>query len=65
MGVSRVAMGISEYFKLGNLNSQRDWGHAKEYVYGMYLMLQNEKPSDYVLATGRTTTIRELSLIHI
>jgi GDPmannose 4,6-dehydratase len=59
MGVSRVAMGISEYFKLGNLNSQRDWGHAKDYVYGMYLMLQNEKPSDYVLATGRTTTIRE------
>ena len=59
MGVSKVALGKSESFSLGNLNSQRDWGHAKDYVYGMYLMLQNEKPCDYVLATGKTTTIRE------
>jgi len=59
MGVSKVALGKSESFSLGNLNSQRDWGHAKDYVYGMYLMLQNDKPCDYVLATGKTTTIRE------
>ena len=44
---------------LGNLNAQRDWGHAKDYIEGMYLMLQHEKPEDFVLATGITTTVRE------
>jgi GDPmannose 4,6-dehydratase len=44
---------------LGNLNAQRDWGHAKDYIEGMYLMLQQDKPEDFVLATGITTTIRE------
>ena len=44
---------------LGNLNAERDWGHAKDYIEGMYLMLQQETPKDYVLATGITTTIRD------
>ena len=45
--------------ELGNLDSKRDWGHAKDYVKGMWLMLQKDKPSDYVLATGKTITVRE------
>jgi GDPmannose 4,6-dehydratase len=48
-----------ECFCLGNLDSKRDWGHAKDYVRGMWLMLQQEKPDDYVLATGKTYTVRE------
>ena len=44
---------------IGNLNAQRDWGHAKDYVEGMWLMLQQEKPEDFVLATGKTTTVRD------
>ena len=44
---------------LGNLDAKRDWGHAKDYVYGMYLIMQNSKPDDYVLATGKTTSIRD------
>jgi GDPmannose 4,6-dehydratase len=44
---------------LGNIDAKRDWGHAKDYVYGMWLMLQQEKPTDYVLATGETHTVRE------
>ena len=44
---------------MGNLNAQRDWGHARDYVEGMWLMLQQEKPEDYVLATGVTTTVRD------
>jgi GDPmannose 4,6-dehydratase len=45
--------------KLGNIDSKRDWGHSKDYVYGMWLMLQQEKPDNYVLATGETYTVRE------
>jgi GDPmannose 4,6-dehydratase len=45
--------------KLGNLDATRDWGHAKDYVYGMYLMLQQDKPKDYVLATGESHTVKE------
>ena len=44
---------------LGNLDSKRDWGHAKDYVKAMWLMLQSEIPNDYVIATGKTTSIRE------
>ena len=43
---------------MGNLNSKRDWGHSKDYVYGMWLMLQQDKPDDYVLATGETYTVK-------
>ena len=44
---------------LGNIDSKRDWGHSKDYVYGMWLMLQQDKPDDYVLATGHTYSVRE------
>ena len=56
---ARIALGLDNCLYLGNLNAQRDWGHAKDYIEGMYLMLQQEKPEDFVLATGITTTIRE------
>jgi GDPmannose 4,6-dehydratase len=56
---ARIALGLDDCLYLGNLNAQRDWGHAKDYIEGMYLMLQQDKPEDFVLATGITTTIRE------
>ncbi len=56
---AQIALGLDKCLYLGNLNSQRDWGHAKDYIEGMYLILQQEKPEDFVLATGITTTIRE------
>lgn len=55
----RIAEGIQEKTFLGNLNAQRDWGHAKDYVQGMWLMMQQEKPDDFVLATGKTTSVRK------
>ena len=57
--VAKIALGQQRKLYLGNLSAQRDWGHAKDYVEGMYLMLQQEKPEDFVLATGTTTTVRE------
>ena len=57
--VSSIALGVQNKLYLGNLSAQRDWGHAKDYVEGMYLMLQQDKPEDFVLATGITTTVRE------
>ena len=54
-----IALGRQEKLFLGNLAAQRDWGHAREYVRGMWLMLQQDKPDDYVLATGTTTTVRD------
>ena len=57
--LSRIALGMQDKIYLGNLSSQRDWGHAKDYVKGMYLILQQDEPDDYVLATGITTSIRE------
>lgn len=56
---SKIKLGLQEKLYLGNLNAQRDWGHAKDYVEGMWRMLQHENPEDFVLATGKTTTIRE------
>jgi GDPmannose 4,6-dehydratase len=56
---SKIVLGMQEKLYLGNLNAQRDWGHAKDYVEAMYLILQQEKPEDYVIATGVTTTIRK------
>ena len=55
----RIAEGIQEKTFLGNLDAQRDWGHAKDYVYGMWLMMQQEEPDDFVLATGKTTSVRK------
>jgi GDPmannose 4,6-dehydratase len=57
--VAKIALGQQSKLYLGNLGAQRDWGHAKDYVEGMYLILQQEKPEDFVLATGITTTVRE------
>jgi len=57
--VSRIALGFQEKLYLGNLNAKRDWGHAKDYVEAMWLMLQQEIPQDFVIATGVTTTVRE------
>ena len=57
--VARIKYGVQEYLELGNMDSKRDWGHAKDYVRGMWLMLQQEKADDYVLATNETRTVRE------
>jgi GDPmannose 4,6-dehydratase len=55
----KIALGLQNCLFLGNLSAQRDWGHAKDYVEAMYLILQQEKPEDYVIATGVTTTVRD------
>ena len=54
-----IALGVQEKLYVGNLNAKRDWGHARDYVRGMWLMLQQESPKDYVLASGETHTVRE------
>jgi GDPmannose 4,6-dehydratase len=59
MAVSQIALGMQDTLHLGNLSAKRDWGHAKDYVKAMYLILQQEKPEDYVIATGVTTEVRE------
>src|SRR3978361_279156 len=56
---SKIAMGLQDYLYVGNLSAQRDGGHAKDYVEAMWLMLQQDKPEDFVIATGVTTTVRE------
>src|SRR5476651_1459218 len=56
---AKIAMGLQDKLYLGNLDAQRDWGHAKDYVEAMYLILQQEEPEDYVIATGVTTHVRE------
>src|SRR5438045_7351889 len=57
--VAAIAAGLQDKLFLGNIDSSRDWGHARDYVEGMWMMLQQEKPDDYVLATGETHTVRE------
>ncbi len=59
MAVASIAQGLQECLYLGNLDAQRDWGHAKDYVEAMWLILQQDKPEDFVIATGVTTSIRE------
>ena len=56
---ARIALGIQEKIYLGNLDAKRDWGHAKDYVRMMWMILQAEKPEDWVIATGKTNTVRE------
>lgn len=56
---SRIAVGLQDKLFLGNLDAKRDWGHAKDYIEAMYLMLQQPKPEDFVIATGITTEVRE------
>jgi GDPmannose 4,6-dehydratase len=57
--VSKIYQGRQKILKLGNLDAMRDWGHAKDYVYAQWLMLQQDKPQDYVIASGETHTVRE------
>lgn len=57
--VARIKLGIQDYIELGNMDSKRDWGHSKDYVYAMWLMLQQEQADDYVIATNETRTVRE------
>lgn len=58
IAVTRIAAGLQEKLLLGNLDAKRDWGYARDFVEGMWLMLQQESPEDFVLATGKTTTVR-------
>ena len=58
-GLSRISCGIQECIELGNLNAKRDWGHAKDFVEAMWLMLQQDEPDDYVIATGEQYSVRE------
>ena len=62
-GVARIKLGLAESLQLGNLDATRDWGHARDYVQAMWLMLQQDRADDYVIATGRTTSIRDLCRI--
>jgi GDPmannose 4,6-dehydratase len=62
-GVARIKLGLASELPLGNLDAKRDWGHARDYVKAMYLMLQQDVPDDYVVATNRTTTVREFCRI--
>jgi GDPmannose 4,6-dehydratase len=59
IGLSEIFHGLRKTLKMGNIDSQRDWGYAKEYVEAMWLMLQQEKPEDYVIATGKIYTVRD------
>ena len=58
--VARIALGLQDKIYLGNLSAKRDWGHARDYIKAMYLILQQEQPEDFVIATGVTSTIRDL-----
>ena len=58
-GVARIKLGLENKLVLGNLDVKRDWGHARDYVEAMWLMLQQDVPDDYVVATGRTVSVRE------
>jgi GDPmannose 4,6-dehydratase len=59
MAAARISLGLQEKLYLGNIDSKRDWGHAKDYVEGIWLMMQQETPEDYVLATGQTSSVRD------
>jgi GDPmannose 4,6-dehydratase len=67
-GVARIHLGLADKIALGNLDACRDWGHARDYVEAMWLMLQQDQPDDYVVATGRTTSVRQfcdLAFAHV
>ena len=61
--VARIKMGLARELRLGNIDARRDWGHSRDYVRAMWLMLQQDQPDDYVVATGRTTTVRDMCRI--
>jgi GDPmannose 4,6-dehydratase len=62
-GVVRIKLGLAKELRLGNIDAKRDWGHARDYVKAMWLMLQQDKADDYVVATGQTTTVRDMCRI--
>jgi len=62
-GVAQIIYGLREKLFIGNLNASRDWGHAKDYVRAMYLMLQQDIPTDYVISTGKTTSVKEFTAL--
>ncbi len=67
-GVARIKLGLADKLALGNLDAERDWGHAKDYVRAMWLMLQQDQPEDFVIASGRTTSVRamcEMAFSHV
>ncbi len=59
--VARIKLGVADVLELGNLDAKRDWGHSKDYVRAMWLMLQQDEPDDYVVATGETRTVRDFA----
>jgi GDPmannose 4,6-dehydratase len=59
-GAARIKLGLAKEVRLGNIDAKRDWGHARDYVRAMWLMLQQDKPDNYVVATGRTTSVRDM-----
>lgn len=61
--VARIKLGLQSELRLGNIDAKRDWGHAQDYVKAMWLMLQQDTPDDFVIATGRTTTVRDMCKI--
>lgn len=61
--VAQIKAGLQERLELGNLDAKRDWGHAKDYVYAMWLMLQQDSPDDYVISTGETRSVREFATL--
>lgn len=61
--VARIKLGLATELRLGNIDAKRDWGHSKDYVRAMWLMLQQDEADDYVIATGRTTTVRDMCAI--
>src|SRR6202012_2304771 len=60
---ARIKLGLTNSLQLGNIEAQRDWGHARDYVRAMWLMLQQDTPDDYVVATGRTTSVKDMCRI--
>jgi GDPmannose 4,6-dehydratase len=61
--MARIKKGLAKELRLGNIDAKRDWGHSKDYVRAMWLMVQQDQPDDYVVATGRTTTVRDMCRI--
>jgi GDPmannose 4,6-dehydratase len=62
-GAARIKLGLANELRMGNMDAKRDWGHAKDYVRAMWLMLQQDEPDDYVIATGRAVTVRDMLAI--
>jgi len=60
-GVARIHLGMQQQLTLGNINARRDWGHAEDYVKAMWLMLQQPRPEDYIIASGKTGTVRSFT----